>query len=155
MIDTDEDNLNYLEIKEKIRGDLTGLTLIELAQLFKNRLSRKQELEDQLKDVNAWCDVLRFEAIPARVEHDGLQSPVKLTGIGRISITQDLMVSIKGGLSHALIEWFNDNGLGDIVRQTVHPSTLKAFVKQRLVDGNTYPDDFINVTPIERASLLK
>lgn len=114
----------------------------------------KEELEANLKEANAEFDVLRFELIPTQMENDGVER-VSYEGIGRVSLTADLRVTVLAQNKAGLMSWFRKNKLGDLVSETINASTLKAWVKKRMTDGKTVPSELLNVTPITRASITK
>lgn len=141
--------------KAAARDWVKGKNIQELAVKCKELTAAKADKENELKSINAWNDVIRMEALPSKVEEMGLESPVKLEGIGRVSITSDVLVSVKGGMAQNLNQWLIDHGFGDLIKESVNSSTLKGFVKGRIVNGEEYPDQYLNVTPIEKASVLK
>lgn len=159
MSDEDFDQTEELGTFDKAKGEardwVNGKTLLELAIKMKEVASLKVAQEEDMKETNAWLDVLRMEAIPQKMEAEHLESPVKFDGVGRVSLTTDLLVSVKGGMKDKLFGWLQENKLGDIIQPGINSSTLKAFIKGRIKAGKEYPDDCLNVTPIEKASILK
>lgn len=152
--DTDEDLSVFEQSKAEARAFCVGKSLIDLVTLMQEYANEKTEAEEALKIANAWYDVIRFEAIPEKMDGDGITS-VRYEGIGRVGLTGDMLVSVKGGAKEALYAWLKDNGLGDLVQPSINSSTLKAFVKRRIKDAKPYPEGFLNVTPITRASITK
>lgn len=150
-----EDSNAYDAAKNEARDWAKGKSLIELAVEFKSTKLEKEALELQLKLVNAKFDVLRFEAIPNKVDEMGLESPVKIEGVGRVSLSADILMSVKGGQKPEVMKWLRSNGLGDLINEDFNSSTLKSYVKKAMVDGKAYPSDLLNITPIIRASVLK
>lgn len=154
--DFNEDELGtFDQAKKDARDWVNAKTLGELAIKQKEIEAKKLELEEQGKVLNAWHDVLRFEAIPQKVEEMGLQSPVKLEGIGRVSLTTDVLVSVKAGMKDRLFNWLQEHGMGDLIQPNLNASTLKAWTKGRIKEAKDYPAECLNVTPIEKASILK
>lgn len=141
--------------KMEARNWVNGKDLPSLALRQKEVEAAKAELEEQGKVLNAWLDVLRMEAIPQKVEAMGLASPVKLEGIGRISLVTDVLVSVKGGMKEQLFSWLTENGMADLIQPNLNAGTLKAWTKGRIKDGKDYPADMLNITMIEKASILK
>ena len=154
MSEENEDRGVFEQAKAEAREACEGKPLLELVSLMQVYAGNKDDLEEQLKVVNAWYDVIRMEAIPTRMEDDGIEN-VRYEGIGRVSITADLLVSTKGGMKDPLIEWLDEHGLGDLAQKSINASTLKAFVKRRIKECKPYPEEFLNVTPISRASITK
>jgi hypothetical protein len=145
----------FEKAKNEARDWAKGKTLQELAIEQKAVKEVKEDMEAQLKLINARFDVLRFEAIPNKVEEMGLESPVKLEGIGRVSLTADIQCSTKGGMKEALFSWLRKNKCEAMIEENVNASTLKSFVRKRMLAGEPYPEDCVTVTPITKASILK
>lgn len=153
--DQTEELGTFDKAKAEARDWVNGKTLLELAVKMKEIGELKDSQEEDMKETNAWYDVLRMEAIPQKMEAEKLESPVKFEGVGRVSLTTDLLVSVKGGMKENLYAWLNNNKLADIIQPSINASTLKAFIKGRIKAGKEYPDECLNVTPIEKASILK
>lgn len=115
---------------------------------------RKDELEEQLKAVNLEYDFLRHVYIPELFERDGIDN-LKVTDIGRVSLTSDIRVSIPADNKDRAFEFFDALGKGDIVTRTVNASTLKAVVKSMMLNGEEIPEDIFKVTAFTRASITK
>lgn len=154
MSDDAEDLGVFEEAKSAARDAYQTWELLPLIKEMKEYAAKKEALEGELKIINARYDVLRLEVIPERMDSEGIEN-LKVEGIGRVSLTADMFVSVKGGAKQGLFDWFNSNKLGDLIQPTVNASTLKAFVKRRIKEGKDYPIDFLNVTPITRASITK
>lgn len=144
----------FEEAKKQAREAYGNWELLALIKEMKLYGEKKEALETDLKIINARYDVLRLEAIPERMDSDGVEN-MRVEGIGRVSLTADMFVSVKGGAKQGLYEWLDGHGLGDLVQPTVNASTLKAFVKRRMKEGKEVPTDFLNVTPVTRASITK
>jgi hypothetical protein len=131
-------------------------TLAELA-------IRMMELDEALKAFKSGSstaqvemDYLRKVAIPAKFETScpGATS-VKLDGIGTLSVVGDLYVNVPADNREAVKEWLGDNGYGDLIQETVNASSLKALVKECILNGIEIPDGLINITPFQQARLTK
>lgn len=152
--DDSEDAGVFETAKNEARDSLKGKPLRELAEIMVGYRQNKDDLEAELKIVNAYFDVLRFELVPERMELDGVDRIV-YDGIGRLQTTGDALVAVKPGQKEAFYAWLKKNKLEDLIQPVVNASTLKAFVKGRIKGGLSYPTDCLNVTPITRASITK
>lgn len=148
----DDAATDFEQAKMGARDEYSGMTLHALAEHMKLIRAEKDELEARLKIVNAKYDVLRYEAIPNRMDEDGVER-VSYEGIGRVNLTADMFVSTRD--KNGLYLWLENNGLGDIIQPSVNASTLKAFIKGRMKDGKEVPAEFVNITPVTRASITK
>ena len=106
-----------------------NLSLPELIEKMHEQQTAKAALEDSLKKINAHLDFLRITKIPTVMEDEGIDR-ISISGIGRVTLTADMHVSIKAEQKEAFYEWLRDNGRTDLISETVNPSTLKAAVKK-------------------------
>lgn len=131
-----------------------GLSVVELVHAMATLQNRKEAMEDQLKVINKEFDFLRITKIPATMEEEGIDR-INVTGIGRVSLTADMHVSVKAEKKAAFFEWLRDNGRGDLLQENINPSTLKATVKGMFKSGEEIPEALLNVSPFTRASITK
>jgi len=129
---------------------------VDLRQLAID-FKRLQESYNAAKDVSALIyaefELLRKRVIPNRMEEMGLET-AKYAGIGRIQIGQQL--SAKQLNKAALQEWLVAQGHGSLVASTVNSSSLSAFIKAQIADGEPIPDDdIIEISTFEVASVVK
>lgn len=129
-------------------------TLVELVHAMSTLQNRKEAVEDQLKIINKEFDFLRITKIPSKMEEDGVDR-INVTGVGRVSLTADMHVSVKAEQKERFFEWLRDNGRGDLLQENVNPSTLKAAVKGMYRNGEEIPEDLLNVSPFTRASITR
>jgi len=131
-----------------------SLSLVDLVQAMSTIQNRKETLEDQLKILNKEYDFLRITKVPSKMEDDGVDN-INVTGIGRVSLTADMYVSVKADKKADFFEWLRDNGRGDLLQENINPSTLKAAVKKMYREGEEVPDELLNVSPFTRASITR
>jgi hypothetical protein len=142
------------ERKQVYRDAHAGKSIEDLCKAMLECQQKKDELEEQLKEVNAAFDVLRLELIPAECENRGIEG-LKIAGIGRLTLTGDMYVRPVADQQGEFFKWLRKNKVGDLIKETIAPSTLKAFVKSRLKQGKPVPDEFVKTTPFTRASITK
>jgi hypothetical protein len=145
---------DFEQAKAAARNEWNGRPLSLQVQRMKELRDLKEEREAEMKMINAEYDVLRYETIPEKMDSDGIER-ISYEGIGRISLTGDLLVSTKAGAKDQLFTWFREHELADLVQDSINPSTLKAWVKGRMEKGLDIPTDLINITPITRAGITK
>lgn len=153
-------SIDLEDYKPQTFGELedryTGWAPDQLAVEMYNIRGVKEALEAALKHVNAEYDYLRTFKLPRVMEEsDPPLERFTLTGIGRISLASDMYVSVMKGMKPKLFEFLRDIGKGDLIKEEVNSSTLKAVVKQMMAGGETIPDDIVKVTPFTRASITK
>lgn len=131
-----------------------GMSLIELIKEMRRIQTEKDEVESDLKQYNKHFDFLRITKIPQVMEDEGIKN-MNVEGVGRVSLTADMHVSVKAEMKEAFYLWLRDNGREDLIQPTVNSSTLKATVKNMVKQGEEIPDDLLNVSPFTRASITK
>lgn len=99
-------------------------------------------------------DNLRQVVIPDEMDAAGISS-ANFPGIGRLTLTADLFAGIQPEQQQAAYQWLHDNGHGDLIKDYVHPSTLKAFIKELMEQGENLPEELFKATPYQRASVTK
>ena len=135
----------------------SDMTLAELAV----RMIELNEVLSALKTSSSAAkvelDFLRKVAIPAKFEKDipGATS-VKLDGLGTLTVVGDLFVNVPAGNREVVKAWLEDNGYGDLIQETVNASSLKALVKECMMNGVEIPEEAgINIVPFQQAKLTK
>jgi len=131
-----------------------GMSLMELIREMRRVQLAKDDTEAELKRHNKVFDFLRITKVPQMMEDEGIRN-LNVEGVGRVSLTADMHVSIKEGQKETFYEWLRDNGRADLIQPNVNPSTLKATVKNMVKEGEVVPEEMLNVSPYTRASITK
>lgn len=129
-------------------------SLRELCAKMKGLQEIKDNLEDQLKEVNRNLDDLRLKEIPE------LMAELEVTtttfdGLGRVQLASDVYASTVEGQKEAAFRWLRDCGYEDMIVETYNMSTLKAVFRRMIKDGAEIPTNIFKVTPFVRASIVK
>lgn len=134
--------------------------IIEMGVHFRQLKHAKAALEEQLKRINSEIDALRFTTIPEVFEKEMIER-IRIAEVGTIYLQGDMHVSIVKNKDEGMDmtkdahEWLRENGYGDIIIQYIHPSTLKALVKEQYRGGVTFPEELFKIKPFTEARLLK
>ena len=129
-------------------------SLSDLAQAQRDIKQALEKAKKEVTEIQSHFDALRLHVLPEKMEDMGISS-VKVNGVGRLTVTGDLYAGIVPGKQVNAYKWLEDNGHGDLVKDFVHSSTLKAFLKEQIKGGVEFPDELFKVTPFERASITK
>jgi hypothetical protein len=113
----------------------------------------KAGLEEQVKEINKRLKALTEKEIPEEMDNREL-TKFSVAGLGTIYTQAEVYANVKADDRPALYEWLREGGHGELVKDWVFPQSLKAFVKERLENGETFPE-FIGATVIETARLRK
>jgi len=131
-----------------------GLSLVDLVKKMRAGEVVKEEQEAKLKEINKHLDYLRLVKIPSKMEEEGVEN-MKVEGIGRVQLASDMYVGIQSGRQEEAYQWLSDTGRGDLIKNAVNPSTLKAALKDAIRKGEEVPEEIFRVSPFTRASIVK
>ena len=93
------------------------------------------------------------EIVPKKFEEEGVTS-ITVDG-HRFTVSHQARTSIISDQKSAAYDWLNDNGLGDLITNTVNASTLSAAAKHLAEDGVDMPDELFKVHSFDNTSVTK
>jgi hypothetical protein len=130
----------------EIYPEYENLELDQAVELFDQLNKEIEELSEKKTDKQNRYDFLRRTIIPKLMEDKDITS-ARFSSIGRgIRIQDEFFVSSREEQREQLYQWLVDHGEADLIKPTVAPSTLKAFVSRAMKEGKEYPSDHVNVT---------
>lgn len=110
---------------------------------------RKKEIEEALKEINALITETEEQLVSAMVEEE-MQN---FTRNGKqFILTNRTYANAKAGMMPAVCEWMKDNGLADMVKESVHPQTLQAWVKEQIEEAGALPEDLSELVNVYEKS---
>ncbi len=99
---------------------------------------RKKEIEEALKEINALITETEEQLVSAMIEEE-MQN---FTRNGRqFVLTTRTYANAKSGMMPALCTWMKENGLKDMVKESIHPQTLQAWVKETIGETGALPEE--------------
>ena len=127
--------------------------------LMCDNLLRLQTIKKTLKEYDTiltkLVDHYRINKIPSHMAESNVER-VSYAGIGNVRITNDMRVSIKPSKQEDAFLWLSDNGLQDIIKETVNSNTLRAVAKDLIKNNNeSLPEDLFNTYCFQRASITQ
>ena len=131
-----------------------SMATVDIVRAMAELRTKKDELEEKLKLINVEYDYLRLQRIPEKLDEEGIQG-MKVEGVGRISLRGDVYVSVLAENRGMFYDWLRDTNRGDLIKDTVNASTLKASVKEWIKKGESLPEEFLKVTPFTMAVITK
>ena len=93
------------------------------------------------------------EIVPKKFEEEGVSS-ITIDGY-RYTVSHQARTSIITSEKPAAYDWLRNNGLGDLITETVNSSTLSATAKTLAEDGIDLPDDLFKVHSFDNTSRTK
>lgn len=124
------------------------------AQALRALKERKQAIEDQLTDVNKQISYKEGVTLPELMTAHGV-STFKCPGVGTVYLQNETDVSVLADNRPELHAFLREQGDGSLVTETVHPATLKSYVKEKLEASDVELPEFIKVTFRRVAKLRK
>lgn len=118
----------------------------DLAAEFKKLQKEHDEAKAKASEIYAQLEQIRKYDIPSKMEEMGTDS-IRLKGIGTVGLRYDAYVSAQPGHQDQLKEWLSNEGHGDLIKDTVNSSTLKALVKEMFKNGQEIPDEIVKFEP--------
>ncbi len=131
-----------------------GMTFPQLVEAMDRAKWVLDQASENKAEAGRCYDYLRMVAIPTMVEDEEIVNRV-VPGIGRVSLTGDMFISVPAQARNGLILWLEELGRGNLVSQTVADSVLKSLVKELIKKGVNIPEHLVKVTPYTRASITK
>ncbi len=98
---------------------------------------RKQELEEEIKDVNLFIDAA-VEHAHESFEKNGYDI-LSYPGLGKLPVGFDVYPQIMD--KQAAINWLKSNDCAEIVKEDVSWQTLKSAIKERIENAKVLPDE--------------
>lgn len=126
--------------------------MFELSDRLKLLKDKKKEVETQLRNVN---DMI-FELEASLAEFMTLNETQNFTRSGTtFSLTTSTKASAKAGRREELYSALKNAGYGNLVVETVSPSSLSAFVKEQISENNEELPEWLDglVTVFEKTSI--
>lgn len=119
------------------------MKLTEMIEHYNYLLGCKDQLNAQLKDINEEIEIKRAELADAMIDAD----IPKVTHLGYSwSVGTKTRFSKKAGADEELFELLRDNGLGDIIKETVNAQTLQGTMSGIAAENDgELPDEWKDV----------
>jgi len=131
---------------------LQNMNLKSLAERMKDLGEQDQALKEAKAEIYKEWDYIRKNSIPSKMDEEGI-STINFTGIGRVQLAGDLYTRTLNPAG--LADWLRSNDAGDLIKEQVNGSSLKSFIKECISDGHEIPDEYVEISPFTRASIVK
>lgn len=106
---------------------------VQYARAFVVLHHLRAKLDEFDKNYNKVYEVIKKERMPAMLEAVGMTN-VPLAEGYRVGVSLNYRASIREGQKDAAHKWLREQGLGDLIQETVNASTLSAAAKALLED---------------------
>ena len=114
------------------------MELFATADTLADLRDQKKKSEDMLKEINEMIAQTEEQLVAAMVAEE-MQN---FTRNGRqFVLTSRTYANAKAGMMPAICDWMKGHELGDMVKESVHPQTLQAWVKEKMEEAGALPEE--------------
>ena len=125
------------------------MELFATADTLADLRDQKKKAEDALKEINERIAQTEEQLVAAMVEEE-MQN---FTRNGRqFVLTSRTYANAKAGMMPAICDWMKGHELGDMVKESVHPQTLQAWVKEQIEEVGALPEDLSELVNVYEKS---
>lgn len=140
-------------LKQRANG-AAGMDVVEFSRFFLQMRVLKDRIDEVFKPFNDLYTQTREIDLPAKFEEAGVPS-VSLSEGYRVTVAHSVRAAVKGGMKDTAIEWLNNNGLSDIVTETINASTLSAVARSMAEENRELDPDIFSVYVQPTTSVTK
>ena len=131
------------------------MDLFATADVLAELRDQKKKSEDMLKEINEMIAQTEEQLVAQMVEEE-MQN---FTRNGKqFILTSRTYANAKAGMMPKVCDWMKDNALGDMVKESIHPQTLQAWVKEQIEEAGALPEklsELVNVYEKSGISIRK
>lgn len=125
------------------------MELFATADTLADLRDQKKKAEDALKEINEMISQTEEQLVAAMVEEE-MQN---FTRNGRqFVLTSRTYANAKAGMMPAICDWMKGHELGDMVKESIHPQTLQAWVKEQIEEVGALPEDLSELVNVYEKS---
>jgi len=111
--------------------------------------NQKKEIEEALKEINELIAQTEEQLVNSMIEEE-MQN---FTRNGRqFILTNRTYANAKAGMMPAICDWMKGHELGDMVKESVHPQTLQAWVKEKMEEAGALPEELSELVNVYEKS---
>lgn len=115
---------------------------------------KRDKAKKDAEEAQVVFDLFRKRDFVSIMEDMGVES-MRVKDIGVVSITTDAYTSVKKENREAAYKWLKDNGHGDVIKNNVNSSTMKALLKDLRRQGVEFPEEIFSFTPFSYVKINK
>ena len=131
------------------------MELFATADTLADLRDQKKKAEDALKEINEMIAQTEEQLVEQMVEEE-MQN---FTRNGKqFILTSRTYASAKSGMMPDICDWMKENDLADMVKESIHPQTLQAWVKEQIEEAGSLPEklsELVNVYEKSGISIRK
>jgi hypothetical protein len=134
-------------------------SLVGLGQELADAKAELEEAKEAKTAAQKAFDDIRFIRVPEAMAKAGMigadgKGSYTVPGHGKVHLRNDVKCSVNKANEVEFHTWLKENGFGELIKPTVHASTMKAWAKEQIEAGRTLPE-FVKVYLETSASIRK
>lgn len=116
------------------------MTEKQLVENFKEKFEEVNSLDEKLKKAKKQLDAIKFKLLDM-FDAAGTERTASYEDVGFVTrMKPRLLASCREENKPALFEFLKEEGRCDMIKQTVHPSSLSSFVGELIENGHEVPE---------------
>lgn len=127
--------------------------LVGFARELRRLRDQKDDLTAELKEINKGIQNIEELKLPDKMKAMEIDK-FSVINVGMIRLISDVRAYIKVDDKDEAFTWLEQIGCADIIKRTIHPQTLVAFVRERL-ESNLSVHKVFGATPYDKAKLRR
>lgn len=127
-----------------IHGANEMVSLPELIESMFSLRNTLKEIDDFRATIQEQYDLLRRRRIPSMMEDNHIEN-ININGI-KVRIGDELFISIPSEERDNAYKWLELHGYADLITNTINSSTLKAWAKESIKEGQHIPENMFKIT---------
>ncbi len=144
----------HVDVFERLKQECSTMTLAQLAATIRKLRDDLDEKSAVKAEAQKLYDQITISIVPERMEEEEVET-MKVENVGRLQVKADIRCSCPAGNRENLYKWLKEHGHEALVQSAVNSSSLKAFVKEQMKEGNDYPKTLLKIDPYSRATVTR
>lgn len=129
----------------RAKGSIVGLV---------RTMNEVHSLTEKLGDIKTagqrLLDSIRFSLLPDLMQEQEVEN-IQVEEVGKCYLTDDINVTCKD--KEAMKTWLIEQGLEDLITESINAQSLTAFVRRRMKAGEELPNELLTIRPFTRAAI--
>jgi len=131
-----------------------GQGVVEFTRAFVALRAVKDNIEEALKPFDKFYLEVKDQKLPQAFDAAGVPS-VNLEEGFRVTVAHNVRASIKKDMKDKAFDWLRENGLGDIITDTVNSSTLSALARSMGEENKELDAELFSVAIMPTTSVTR
>lgn len=141
-----------MQNNQEVYGNMSAVECAKMMVEIKRKIDNFKE--EVLRPLQSEHDYLKFVGIPEKMDDMGVTT-ITIKDLGRLTVSETISASTIKEKRADLWNWLKETGNDGLITDTVNSSTLSAFVREAMREGHELPDDCLNITAKQTASITK